>query len=248
MINIEICISSDNLGMLGRQVLAAKTGGAKRVELCSNMHYDGLTPSEPAIELASSVLTDKQQLMIMIRPRKGGFYYLEQEIQQIQRSIISAAKFGANGVVFGLLNESQTELNITAMHPLVELAKEKGLAVTCHRAFDALLDPLTGLKQLKALGVNRVLTAGGKWGQPCQATDNAHTFSRYLQAAKGDIEIIFAGGITPENATSIVAKQKQTNKELTAHLSLHAYSGVLTDGLVNKHKVARLYSAVNNGQ
>jgi copper homeostasis protein len=248
MINIEICISSDNLGMLGEQVLAAITGGAKRVELCSNMQHDGLTPSETAIELASSVLTDEQQLMVMIRPREGGFHYLKQEIEQIHRSIISAAKCGANGVVFGLLDASQTELNMKAMKPLVELARGKGLAVTCHRAFDALLDPVAGLKQLKALGVNRVLTAGDKWGQPCLATDNAQTFSRYLQAVKGDIEIILAGGITPENAASIVATQKQTNKELTDYLSLHAYSGVLTDGLVNKHKVASLYSAANNGQ
>jgi len=247
MIDIEICISSDNFEILSKQVLAAKMGGAKRVELCSNMQHDGLTPSQAAIELASSVLTDEQELMVMIRPREGGFYYVKQEIEQMHSSILSAAKSGANGVVFGLLDRSQTALNITAMCALVELAREEGLAVTCHRAFDALLDPVAGLKQLKALGVSRILTAGGKWGQPSQATDHGQTFSRYLQAAQGDIEIILAGGITPQNATSIVAQQKQTNKELTEYLSLHAYSGVLTDGLVDTNKVARLCRAANNG-
>lgn len=248
MINIEICISSDNLEILGQQVLAAKNGGAKRVELCSNMQHDGLTPNEEAIELARSVLTGEQELMVMIRPREGGFYYLEQEIEQIRRSILSAAKSGANGVVLGLLDASQTALDITAMRPLVELAIEEGLAVTCHRAFDALLDPVAGLKQLKTLGVSRILTAGGKWGQPCQATNHGQAFSRYLQAAQGDIEIICAGGITSENAASIVAQQKQTNKKLTEYLSLHAHSGVLTDGLVDTNKVAGLCRAANNGE
>ncbi|GAC20357.1 copper homeostasis protein CutC [Paraglaciecola arctica] len=246
MVNIEICISSDNLPMLERQVLAAINGGAKRVELCGNMQEDGLTPSYSAIELASSVLTDAQALMVMIRPRKGGFYYSLQEIQQMRSSIIAAAKFGAKGVVFGLLDATETELAITDMQSLVELATENGLEVTCHRAFDVLSDPLAGLAQLKALGVTRVLTAAGKWGQPSLATDNAEVFSNYLRAAQGELEIICCGGITPQNAALIVAQQKPIKNESSNCLSLHAYSGVLTDGLVSESKVALLCSAANN--
>ena len=232
--------------MLTRQVLAAKKGGAKRVELCSNMQEDGLTPSDSAIELASSVLTDKQALMVMIRPRKGDFYYSQQEIQQMRNSIIAAAKYGANGVVFGLLDATQTVLDITGMQSLVKLATENGLVVTCHRAFDVLSNPLAGLAQLQALGVKRVLTAGGKWGVPSLATDNVHVFARYLHAAQGELEIICAGGITPQNAALIVAQQKPIKNESSNCLSLHAYSGVLTDGLVNESKVALLCSAANS--
>lgn len=246
MVNIEICISSDNLSVLEKQVLAAKNGGAKRVELCANMLEDGLTPSESAIELARSVLSDEQALMVMIRPRKGDFYYSQQEVQQMRSSIIAAAKLGAKGVVFGLLDASQTELAITDMQSLVALATENGLEVTCHRAFDVLSDPLAGLAHLQAIGVKRVLTAGGKWGCPTLATDNAHVFASYLHAAQGGLEIICSGGITPQNAALIVAQQKPIKNKSSICLSLHAYSGVLTDGLVNESKVALLCSAANS--
>ncbi|MEP1444528.1 MAG: copper homeostasis protein CutC [Paraglaciecola sp.] len=246
MVNIEICISSDNLSMLAKQVLAAKNGGAKRVELCANMLEDGLTPSDSAVELASSVLTDEQALMVMIRPRKGDFHYSSQEVQHMRSSIIAAAKLGAKGVVFGLLDASQTELALTDMQSLVALATENGLEVTCHRAFDALSDPLAGLAQLQAIGVKRVLTAGGKWGYPTLATNNASVFASFLQAAQGEIEIICSGGITPQNAASVVAQQTSFKNQASHCLSLHAYSGVLTDGLVDERKVALLCSAANS--
>ena len=45
MPEVEICIASDDLATLALQLSAAREGGAKRVELCSNMQLDGLTPS-----------------------------------------------------------------------------------------------------------------------------------------------------------------------------------------------------------
>ncbi|MCA1759421.1 MAG: copper homeostasis protein CutC, partial [Bacteroidales bacterium] len=81
-------------------VLAEKLG-AKRIELCSDLLNDGLTPSFELMKETCSKL--KIPVMVMIRPRAGNFVYSKKEIGQMKSEIDLAKKAGAFGVVFGLL-------------------------------------------------------------------------------------------------------------------------------------------------
>lgn len=245
MVDVEICIASDDLSTLPRHVLAAKDGGAKRIELCSHMQLDGLTASNEAIELCHSLLNDQMTLIAMIRPNANSFTYAGKDIHAMHQSIISAAKCGAKGVVFGALQESQSQFDQAAMLALINTAKELSLDITCHRAFDALDDPIEGLKQLKRWGVDRVLTTGTTWGKKCRAEDQITRLNLYLTEAAGDIEVIFAGAVNASSAIQIITQLK-TEGENEQGYSFHAYSGVMTTGLVDQNKVEMLVRAAND--
>lgn len=58
----------------------------------------------------------------------------------MEEDIRIAAELGAQGVVFGVL-DAEGSLDSLAMSRLVQLAKNLGLEVTCHRAFDNVPSP-----------------------------------------------------------------------------------------------------------
>lgn len=74
---IEVCCGSVD------DAVAAQAGGADRIELNSTLFLGGLTPS-----LGCFVETKKRlniPVMVMIRPRSGGFCYTESEMATMLR-------------------------------------------------------------------------------------------------------------------------------------------------------------------
>jgi copper homeostasis protein len=55
------------------EALLAEQRGADRIELCSDLANDGLTPSPELMQKTCASL--KIQVMVMIRPRAGNFVY-----------------------------------------------------------------------------------------------------------------------------------------------------------------------------
>ena len=106
-ISVEICINCDGPQDIEDSVGAAHAGGASTVELCSAMHFDGLTPSVDQLSAARRAFDNRPGLLVMIRPRQGNFLYSPKEIVAIHRQIEAAATAGADGVVFGALNEAR---------------------------------------------------------------------------------------------------------------------------------------------
>jgi copper homeostasis protein len=96
--------------------------------------------------------------MVMIRPRGGDFCYTSDEIAAAFKEIDAASEFHADGVVLGVIRDHS--IDAVLMERLVKRAKDHGLAVAFHRAFDAVADRLEALKTLIDLGVERVLTNG----------------------------------------------------------------------------------------
>lgn len=150
-IAIEICVSDVE------SAIAAEVGGADRVELCDNLAVGGTTPSAGTIAEASRWLSIP--VHILIRPRPGDFVYSERELAVMRHDIEAAKALGAAGVVLGLLT-GERAVDRDQAAPLIALARP--LTVTFHRAIDQTRDLAESLDALIELGVDRVLSAGGR--------------------------------------------------------------------------------------
>ena len=127
MNTLEVCCGSLT------SALAAIEGGAQRIELCSALSLDGLTPSIGLLcELRS--LFPHLRIHVLIRPREGGFVYSEAEIRVMERDIHEAVAAGATAIVSGALNTENT-IDIATTARLVRATE--GLPFTFHRAFDS---------------------------------------------------------------------------------------------------------------
>src|SRR5271168_42497 len=150
-VKVEICV-----GDVG-SALAAQAGGADRVELCDNLAVGGTTPSAGTI--AESCRRLSIPVQVLIRPRAGDFVYTESEIAVMRHDIEIAKTLGAAGVVLGALKPECT-IDQATTEGLIALARP--LRITFHKAFDQTPAPLEALDTLIELGVERVLTSGGR--------------------------------------------------------------------------------------
>ena len=189
MIIREACVGSF------KESQSAVLRGADRLELCENLAEGGTTPSYGTIALAGEKLNTP--LLVMIRPRGGDFIYSPEEIEIMKHDIQRCKELGVYGVVFGILTPERT-LDMQAMKTLVELSKP--MQITCHMAFDELADPIEGLEQLVALGVDRILTKGSK----ISAFEGRETLKNLVSKASNRIVIVAGGGVTEDNYQIIV--------------------------------------------
>lgn len=242
MIKVEVCINSDTIDNVQNSVKAAYLGGASRIELCSSMQFDGLTPKKEHIIEARKAFGNRKGLMVMIRPKEGDFSYSKLEINEMHQQIQMAAEAGADGVVFGVLQNNNDRLNKNVFHELIQTSNANNLQVTFHRAFDATPNPLETLDQLLELGVERILTCGVPWGQKGNALDAVEKLNQYINQVNGKIEIVIGGGVNPLNVKEILSNL--TIKK--GNISVHAYSGVQENGITTVKAVKALVNAVND--
>lgn len=179
--------------------IAASEGGAGRVELCSGLSADGLTPSAALIAAARSLPGLK--LHVLIRPREGDFVYSPSEEAVMMADIGLAADLGADGVVIGALTR-QGEIDIPLCMRLAGKAASRGLQVTFHRAFDRCIDPYSALEQIIGMGCSRLLTSG----QAASAADGVALLAELHKRAAGRIIIMPGAGVNPSNAAKILAE------------------------------------------
>ena len=236
MVAVEVCLCSDDLTRLASNVSTAFQAGAARIELCSAMNNDGLTPDMKAVAIARKNFGQRSGLMVMIRPRTGNFIYNSDEANLMQLQIKQAAYQGADGVVLGAVNHDGSLLDINLLTRLINVSKQLGLQVGIHRAFDVIDDSLFALTQLIELGVDRVLTSGTSWESKSGAMSGLSKLSELVRFADSRIEIVIAGGVSPLNAQAILDKVSIYSNAL----SLHTYSGVLNNNKVEPSMVESL--------
>jgi copper homeostasis protein len=190
------CLLEFCCGSLDDAILSEKAGG-DRVELCASMFFGGLTPS------IGTVIEAKKRLdipvIVMIRARGGGFNYTEAEFSAMLADAKACINAGADGLVFGVLNEDGT-LDTDRIGQLVEACGDRACVV--HGCFDVTPDPKAALEQLIDLGVTRLLTSG----QEDQALIGAGLLAELINQANGRIEIMPGGGIRPHNVHDLIAK------------------------------------------
>jgi copper homeostasis protein len=198
---IEVCCGSMD------DAVEAERGGADRVELNSAVFLGGLTPS-----LGTIIETKKRlniPLMVMIRPRAGGFCYTKAEMAVMQHDAKLAVEHGADGLVFGILT-SDGKVDAERCKRIIELAQ--GRQTVFHRAFDVTPEPLKALDQLINLGFTRVLTSG----QQKTAPEGTELIRKLIVHAGDKIEILPGSGLRPNNIRAFVKQTKVTQVHFSA--------------------------------
>jgi copper homeostasis protein len=191
MITLEVCANS------AVSAIAAQEGGAVRVELCDNLHEGGTTPSAGQILFARKLLHIK--LYVLIRPRGGDFLYNDLEYELMQADIRHCVEAGCDGVVIGMLT-ADGHVDKPRCAELVRMAKQWGLGVTFHRAFDMCADLYQALEDIIEIGCERILTSGGK----TTAMEGSGTIMHLIEKASGRISIMPGCGVDENNVANLV--------------------------------------------
>lgn len=154
---LEVCVDST------ASALAAKRGGADRLELCADLIIGGTTPS-PAL-LRQVKAETGLPVRALIRPRFGDFCYDRYELAQMAECAAELVAAGADGIVTGVLTPAGA-LDTDALCPIYAAARQaaekahRTVDCTLHRAFDVCCDPFAALEAAKQLGLATILTSG----------------------------------------------------------------------------------------
>tara|TARA_B100000678_G_scaffold107170_1_gene89974 strand:+ start:726 stop:1340 length:615 start_codon:yes stop_codon:yes gene_type:complete len=181
---IEFCAESYEYAM------KAEKAGADRIELCKDLHLEGLTPDYKSAKRTIDTLNIP--VFVLIRPRKGDFMYSDEEFELMKQDILKFKEMGCKGIVSGVLNDDNS-IDIKRTKKLVELSRP--LEFTFHRAFDVVSDPLEEIENLIRLGVNRILTSGQKE----KAIDGLVLLKQLKRISNNRILIMPGSGISKNN-------------------------------------------------
>jgi copper homeostasis protein len=175
---------------------AAQDGGADRLELCAALFDGGTTPSVGMIAACKAAVSIP--VVVMIRPRGGGFVYSAEESDVMRRDIVASRDVGADGVVIGGLRTDGV-IDVTLVRSLVDAARD--MHVIFHRAFDYTPDLEASLEMLIDAGVKRVLTGGG----PSTAAEGAPVLGKLVRQAGSRITVLAGGSVREENVEQLVS-------------------------------------------
>ena len=195
---LEVCVDSV------ASALAAKRGGADRLELCADLIIGGTTPSLALVRQVKA----KTGLPVraLLRPRFGDFCYDKWELAQMAETAAELVQAGADGIVTGVLTPDGA-LDVDALRPIYAAARAaataagRSVACTLHRAFDVCRDPFAALEAAKELGLSTILTSG----QAASAPAGAALLHQLVEAAGSSIEILAGAGVTPQNLPALAA-------------------------------------------
>ena len=181
---IEVCAESYEYA------LKAEKAGADRIELCKDLHLDGLTPDYESAKKTIDSLNIP--VFILIRPIEGDFIYSNEEFELMKRDIIKFKEMGCKGIVSGVLNDDNS-IDVKRTKDLIELSRP--LEFTFHRAFDIVSDPLKEIENLIRMGVDRILTSG----QKNKAIEGLYLLEKLNNISKKRIVIMPGSGISNTN-------------------------------------------------
>lgn len=235
-----------------------------RLELCDDLPSEGWTPKTILIERVRAAVNT--HLVAMIRPRFAdspsalsveSFLANKPVMDASKEQIQAAAAAGANSVAIGLL-QADGHVDINACGELAELARALKLEVAFLRTFDLLVDRARGMRDITALGMKRVVTAGVLgWDAGIStleqrlavlrndslnalAAANASTAAKMKSGAAiknsgacDAVEIVPGGGVRASNAAQFMS------------VSPHLHASCRRDGVFNIDEIRLLHSSMN---
>ena len=223
---LEVCVDST------ASALAAKRGGADRLELCADLIVGGTTPSLPLLRQIKA--ETGLPVRALLRPRFGDFCYDHWELAQMEQSAAELVEAGADGIVTGVLTP-EGGLDVDALRPIYAAARraaeKAGRPVDCtlHRAFDVCRDPFAALEAAKALGLATILrrTIEEVEGISLTACDDS----------EGRTYLMYQ----PRYPWQITEKERNLTEERLTEL-FQRYFGMLTDEIIDIE-----YQSAENG-
>ena len=196
---LEVCVDST------ASALAAKRGGADRLELCADLIVGGTTPS---LTLVQQVKAETGlPVRALLRPRFGDFCYDSYELAQMEQLAAELVEAGADGIVTGVLTP-EGALDAGAMQPIYAAARkaaekaDRPVACTLHRAFDVCADPFAALETARSMGLCTILTSG----QAASAPQGAALLRQLTERAGKDVEILAGAGVSAQNIPVLAAQ------------------------------------------
>ena len=210
-VTVEICVGD------AASALAAEAGGACRVELCDYLAIGGTTPSAGVIAVACRRLSIP--VHVLIRPRAGDFVYSALELAAMHHDIEVAKTLGAAGVVVGVLT-AQRAIDREQVALLAALARP--LSLTFHKAFDQVRDQFAALDVLIELGIDRVLTSGGR----LTALDGIANLAALVTKAHGRLAIMAGGRLDEGSLPRVIREGKVSEVHLGSAVSETAPSAM----------------------
>lgn len=186
---LEVCCADID------SLMAAKEGGASRIELCTALSEGGLTPSIGMIKEAVSL--GLEEINVLIRCRKGDFLYSDCEMDVMLSDVEAARKAGATGIVWGALTSdgSIDRRNLDRIRMMSE-----GMTFTFHRAFDLCADPEKALEEIIRAGCTCLLSSG----LAISAYHGIDALTAINLQAAGRIDIMPGAGINAFNCREII--------------------------------------------
>ena len=185
MVVKEVCV--DNL----KDAVRAYEAGANRIEYCSDLDQDGLTPNLDELLTLSKIIPIP--IRCMLRPHSNSFTYNKNDIKKIIKTINFCKKNKIEGVVFGCLN-LENEIDFSTLRLISKITKP--LKLIFHKAIDFTPNFDKSLRELiDSKMVDGVLTTGGKQ----KAMDNLELLSKISQFSPKKFEFIACGNITYKN-------------------------------------------------
>ena len=196
---LEVCVDST------ASALAAKRGGASRLELCADLI---VAVQRPALRwCVRSRRRPACRCVLCCGPRFGDFCYDSYELAQMEQLAAELVEAGADGIVTGVLTP-EGQLDAEAMRPIYAAARRaaekagRPVACTLHRAFDVSADPFAALETVRSMGLCTILTSG----QAASAPEGAELLGRLVERAGDSVEILVGAGVTAQNIPALAAQ------------------------------------------
>lgn len=186
---LEVCLQSDE------ELGVAQTAGAQRIELCSRLDLDGLTPSTETLRRCLQIAN--VPVMVLLRIRAGNFWFDAAEQREMLSHAREIVRLGVAGIVAGGLT-SDLRIDAKFMSQLRDVCNSCHLVF--HRAFDQINEKSAAIDQLVTLGIDRVLTSGGIG----DAVAHLQSLRKLNSLCQDRIELLPAGGIRPDNAKQVL--------------------------------------------
>ena len=150
-IKIEICLGNI------QDVEVLNKYDVDRIELNAALELGGITPSLNTVKQAKAISNKK--IICMCRTRGGNFVYTDKEYEVMFLDAKLMLENGADGIVFGFLNEDNT-VREDKTREMIELIHSYNKEAVFHKAFDEVKDVDEATKLLNDLHIDRILTSG----------------------------------------------------------------------------------------
>ncbi len=202
---IEICI-----GNIEDAIKASKFP-IDRIELNSALELGGLSTSLETLKYLKKTIP--QPICCMVRPRGGDFFYNETEYQIMLKDAKAFLEAGADGIVFGFLNEDKT-INKTRTKEMTDLIHSYGKEAVFHKAYDETPNMEQATKELVELEIDRVLTSGqAVYPDIIEGCRKINT----LNEKYGDrLQFLPGGGVRIENVQDVLKTAKTNQIHMTS--------------------------------